>query len=327
MNIGKDKAIPCALLGTLLLAVEVLLTGCVKRELEVRPTSEMGRVELALDWEGVEERPAEVRFLFYGADGALAKEQTAHADGFAGELPAGTYRMVMHNTDALQVDYRGMDKHETAEVFARHTEYSRKSFERHEPGIPCILEPQFVYGAGICREFATIEVVAGQTTTATIAPRLLTRQLEFRFKVKAKAEVLTLAGVVNGVAPGVLLASGEHTTSSSCAVEFAASPVTRSTTNDYFTRLSVFNLLCTATSPDGTNTLQVYLALDNGYEFDTSIDITPTLRDIIVDNDGEIPIEIPIEVTLDATTIGDGLTATVKPWDDTGTGSGGIETE
>lgn len=313
----KSKSYIRPALGTLLLAALVLAGGCVKRELEIRPDE--GRVEIALDWGG-DTRPQTARFLFYDQAGTLVKEETGLTDGFKGMLPTGTYRVVVHNTDARQVDYRGTEKYESAEVFAQHTNYS----DGHHPseGIPCVLEPQLVFGTGRLNEGDEIVVKQLDTTCMTVTPVLLTKQVVFHFKVEGDATaVQSLTGVFEGVAPGIFLSNGTHNTSSSCALEFTAAPETKAAETDYIAGMSVFQLLTTATSPAGTNRLTATLTLSDGSKASGTFDLTETLKKIILDNGGAFPNPIPLAITLRVVPLG-GLSATVTPWDDSGTGSG-----
>lgn len=338
-----------------------LFAGCVKRDLEERPTvppEGSGRAEITLDWNG-DERPQTARFLFYDSNtGTLVKEVTGLTDGFAGELPAGEYRLVVHNTDALQVDYRGTDNYETAEVFAQETEYThsiqtsitaaglghntdaagvghsgfygveqydavRSGLTRHDPGVPCILEPQVAFGTGAFNESETIVVTPDATVKASVSATLLTKQMEFHFTVKSDVGVTSLKGVLTGIAPGMFIASQQHNAPTACAIEFTAMPETKAVTRNFLSRLSVFGLLTTPQSPDETNVINVVLTLDDGKVFQAKVDLTPTLKEIIADNGGTIPIEIPVDVTLEINGI-EGLTATVKPWEE-GTGGGDFE--
>lgn len=298
----------------LTLAATVLLAGCVKHNLEQRPTPppvpDDGIAEITLDWGG-DERPQTARFLFYDENGDLVREETGLTDGFKGTLPAGKYRLVVHNEDAQQVDYRGTDSYETAEVYAQQTNYT----DGHHPaeGVPCILEPQAVFGIGVCNEFDEIVVEAGKTTKATVAPEELTRQVVFHFTIKSDTEVQSLKGVLNGVAPGVFLASGRHNTVTSCALEFTASPTSRAASGDYTAQLGVFNLLTSVQSPDGTNVVHAAVTLLGGQQFTADVDLTPTLRKMLADQEEDIlPTEIPLDITFTVTELG--LSATVGEW-------------
>lgn len=304
----------------MMLGVAVLsLAGCVKRELEIRPDE--GYVEIALDWSKAQSSRS-ARYLFYNESGALVKEVSGVSDCFKGVLPTGTYRLIVHNTDAGQVDWQGCEKYESAEVFAKETNYS----EGHHPaeGVPCIQEPREVFATGGCNESETVEVRRMDTTRLSVTPAELTKQVAIRFTVEVNgdASVQSLHGVLGGVSHGFFPGKGCHNASSSCAVEFAASPETKAASDAYTARVNVFGLLTTAQSPAGTNTVHVTLDLDDGSQMTGTFDITPALQRMLASGGGAFPVEIPLEITLRMQGQGVGLSATVQPWDLSGTGSG-----
>lgn len=301
----------------MMLGVAVLsLAGCVKRELEIRPDE--GYVEIALDWSKAQSSRS-ARYLFYNESGALVKEVSGVSDCFKGVLPTGTYRLIVHNTDAGQVDWQGCEKYESAEVFAKETNYS----EGHHPaeGVPCIQEPREVFATGGCNESETVEVRRMDTTRLSVTPAELTKQVAIRFTVEVTS-VRALHGVLGGVSHGYFPGKGCHNASSSCAVEFTAAPGTKAASDAYTARVNVFGLLTTAQSPAGTNTVHVALDLDDGSQMTGTFDITPALQRILASNGGVLPVEIPLEITLRMQGQGVGLSATVQPWDLSGTGSG-----
>ena len=298
-------------------AAVLSLAGCVKRELEIRPDE--GYVEIALDWSKAQSSRS-ARYLFYNEAGALVKEVSGVTDCFKGTLPTGVYRLIVHNTDAGQVDWQGCEKYESAEVFAKTTDYSTD----HHPaeGVPCIQEPRDVFATGGCNESETVEVRQRDTTRLSVTPVELTKRVAVRFTVEANgdASVRSLRGVLGGVSHGFFPGKGCHNASSSCAVEFAASPETKAASDAYTARVNVFGLLTTAQSPAGTNTVHVALALDDGSQVTGTFDITPTLQQILASGGGAFPVEIPLEITLRVQEAG--LSATVQPWDESGEGSG-----
>ena len=308
-----------------MLGVAVLsLAGCVKRELEIRPDE--GYVEIALDWSKAQSSRS-ARYLFYNESGALVKEVSGVSDCFKGVLPTGTYRLIVHNTDAGQVDWQGCEKYESAEVFAKETNYS----EGHHPaeGVPCIQEPREIFATGGCNESETVEVRRMDTTRLSVTPVVLTKQVAMRFTVETNGgqSVRALHGVLGGVSHGFFPGKGCHNASSSCAVEFAASPETKAASDAYTARVNVFGLLTTAQSPAGTNTVHVTLDLDDGSQMTGTFDITPALQRILASGGGAFPVEIPLEITLRMQGQGVGLSATVQPWDLSGTGSGDVTTD
>ena len=298
-------------------AAMLSLAGCVKRELEIRPDE--GYVEIALDWSKAQSSRS-ARYLFYNESGALVKEVSGVSDCFKGVLPTGTYRLIVHNTDAGQVDWQGCEKYESAEVFAKETNYS----EGHHPaeGVPCIQEPREVFATGGCNESETVEVRRMDTTRLSVTPVVLTKQVAMRFTVEVNgdASVQSLHGVLGGVSHGFFPGKGCHNASSSCAVEFMAVPETKAASDAYTARVNVFGLLTTAQSPAGTNTVHVTLDLDDGSQMTGTFDLTPTLQRILASSGGAFPVEIPLEITLRVQEAG--LSATVQPWDESGTGSG-----
>ena len=301
----------------LLGAAALSLAGCVKRELEVRPDE--GYVEIALDWSKAQSSRS-ARYLFYNGSGALVKEVSGVSDCFKGTLPTGTYRVVVHNTDAGQVDWRGTEQYESAEVFAKETNYS----EGHHPaeGVPCILEPREVFAAGGCNESETVEVRQMDTTRLSVTPAELTKRVAVRFTVETDGgqSVRSLQGVLGGVSHGYFPGKGCHNASSSCAMEFTAAPATKAASDAYTTEVNVFGLLTTAQSPAGTNTVHVTLDLDDGSQVTGTFDITPALQRILASSGGVLPVEIPLEITLRVQEAS--LSATVEPWIEGGTGSG-----
>lgn len=308
----------------LLGAAVLSLAGCVKRELEIRPDE--GYVEIALDWSKAQSSRS-ARYLFYNESGALVKEVSGVSDCFKGTLPTGVYRLIVHNTDAGQVDWQGCEKYESAEVFAKTTNYSTD----HHPaeGVPCIQEPRDVFATGGCNESETVEVLLLDTTRLSVTPVVLTKQVAIRFTVEANGgqSVRALHGVLGGIAHGYFPGKRCHNASSSCAVEFTAAPGTKAASDAYTARVNVFGLLTTAQSPAGTNTVHVALALDDGSQVTGTFDITPTLQQILASGGGAFPVEIPLEITLRMQGQGVGLSATVQPWDLSGTGSGDVTTD
>lgn len=297
-------------------AVLLTASGCVKRELDIRPDE--GYVEIALDWSGAGTSSRSARYLFYNESGALVKEVSGVREGFKGTLPTGTYRLVVHNTDAGQVDWRGTDQYESAEVFAKTTDYSTT----HHPadGVPCILEPRDVFATGGCNESETVEVRQLDTTHLSVTPVELTKRVRVRFTLEVSEEIRSLRGILSGVSHGYFPGKGCHNASSSCAVEFTAEPEAKSAAAAYKTEVNVFGLLSTAQSPAETNTVHVTLSLIDGTQATGTFDITPSLQQLLAANGGTLPDEISLEVTLRIQ--GVGLSATVKPWDDSGEGSG-----
>jgi len=302
------------LLGTAMLA----LAGCVKRDLEIRPDE--GCVEIVLDWAKAGGSSRSARLLFYNESGTLVKEVSGVTDCFKGTFPLGNYRLLVHNTDAVRVDWRGTERYESAEVFALPAQYGTD----YHPGegVPCISEPREIFAAGRCNESETVEVRQIETTRVSVSPVELTRRVVFHFTVVTDdgESIRSLRGVLDGVSPGYFPGQGCHEASSSCAVEFTAVPEMKSPEAAYAAQVNVFGLLTTPQSPAGTNNVHVALDLTDGTQLTGTFDITSTIRQILASEGGTLPREIPLDVTFYVRATG--LNATVEPWDESGEGSG-----
>ena len=315
-------------LWPLALVAALLLTGCVKRDLEERGGIQSGPgegiVDIALHWEQ-EQHPASARYLFYNEAGELVREESGITERFRGVLPAGKYRLVVHNTDAANVDYRGTERYETAEVFAKENlTWRARAARGSKSSTSFILEPKETYGIGRCREFEVIEVVAGGTHQATVCPVLLTRQVKLMFRiVNPDVTLQSLQGALDGVSPGIFIATGSCNSLFSCATPFVGKAEPGS--NDYTAELTVFNLVVEPNDPQITNNVDITLVEQGGTSHDGRFDITEVVDEIVKEHGGEIPVEIPVEVEVEVKIepLG-GLTITVKPWEE-GSGEGDFQ--
>lgn len=294
----------------------VLLSGCVKRDLEYRigiPDTGEGKVEIALDWGG-DNRPKEARYLFYREeDGTLYRSFEGISDSYKGNLPAGKYRLIVHNTDATRVGFCGMENYATAFVFA----LSEESVKSLRGGGACIQEPDGVYGIGQCKAGVTLDVRKDETLISTVYPHCLTRQVKLHFELE-NMQMEQIGGYLNGVTPSVLLATGECRPAN-CAVAFTTTNQVQGT--EFTAAVQVFNLRTAEQFAPNSNTLDVTLTDAAGQGHNTTIDITDTVKEVIDKNGGKVPIEIPVKIELVLIDNGN-LQAIVTPWDDGGTGGG-----
>ena len=321
METKREKKCIRPTAGLLLLcAVMLSLAGCVKRELEIRPDE--GCVAIAVDWSCSGTSVRSARYLFYNEAGSLVKEVSGLTDGFRGSLPTGTYRLVVHNTDGVHVGWRGCERYESAEVFARTTDSGTGS--RPGDGVPCILEPREVFAAGCCNESRTVEVRQLDTTRLSVTPAALVKRVAIRFSIETDAgeSVRSLRGILSGVSSGYFPGQGCANTSSSCAMEFEGLPDSKGVILSYTSEMNVFGLLTTAQSDPWTNTVALTLVLSDGTESMGRFDLTSALQELLASGGGVFPESILLEVKLRLhETV---LSATVSPWDDKGSGSGDI---
>ena len=327
--LGLLMTVGLLLLGVLTAAM--IFTGCVKRELEMRPEApEEGTVEIGVVWpEGADCSGA--RLLIYGEDGTLYREHDELTDGYRGTLPAGAYRLILHNTDARNVGYAATQSHGTAEVYALNTS-GQKPSAQGEP----LAQPHKVYGIGRHDQGERFTVTAGETLRLTVAPERLTREVHFYFLVSGLDAVQSVAGTLHGVAPSVLLCTREYRQSSfgqpfegeSYTPQRAqGGPGTKAAREaiHFRTSLELFDLLTRETSPEGTNTIETTVTDGDGKSYPVQIDITAVLQEVLESGGGVLPVEIPLEVRVEIDPVTAEVGATVAPWDDSGTGGGDFE--
>lgn len=288
-----------------LLLVLFALEGCVKRtDFEVRTALE-GGIEIALEWETTA-TPIPLTFAFYseGEDTFLYKEFEGTSEGFKGMLPVGAYKVLAYDKNALRVKYRNMDSYDTAEVYAEEAVKSTYAGDNRQIG-----EPGMVYSAGECVGMATLKIEAEKTLKAQAQPQNRTRSVMLRFEIKNGVNITTITGEIDGVSASVLLASGK---SSNYAARLPFL-VTRVEDGSFHTSVALFDFIDAESGLTEVHTMDVTLGEVGGATHDMTLDLTDTIREIVDENGGVIPIEIPIEVIVDMTDI-EHITAIVHPW-------------
>ena len=306
----------------------VLFSACVKRELEHR-SGTTGRVQITFGWPGGGQ-PAAARLLFYTATGELHSEHDALTDSYTGILPAGGYRLILHNTDVSHAVFRSMHHYETATSYV--PSFSGEGTRFPEAG-DTLAEPGKIYAAAQTDRGTDFTVRPGKTIQLRVTPQRLTRRIGFLFKVTGLEAVRLLKGMLDGVSPSISI-SDRKCSPVPCRMLFTGSPYTapKSTTAPtpapgsgevlYQSGMEVFGLLTHSDSPAGTNTLEMTVTGGNGKNYPLTLDITPVLQELIATSGGVLPLEIPLEVTIDINPVTTEINATVTPWDESGSGGG-----
>lgn len=302
----------------LLLLCVVVTNSCVKRELEIRPTS--GRLELRLNWDETT-APDDAKLLIYKEDGTLhqSREYSSGEHCFECELETGCYKIIAHNTNAEGVGYSELDNHATAQIYALNLAGEMPSAGES------LSEISNVYGIGVHDDGQTCTIERGRSTNITVTPVLLTKNVIFHFSVAGLQTISEFIGLLHGVSSSVNISTGKSGTTS-CNQPFsptlAASSSKVSTVLNYIGSMYVFNLLTDSDSSSGVNVIDLVITDGDGNPYNVSIDITDVLQQIIEDNGGILPIDIGLELELVVNSTTAEIGAIVKPWDDSGTGGG-----
>jgi Domain of unknown function (DUF5119) len=290
------------------------LEGCVKRTDFEQQSALEGSVEIALDWAQTA-TPTPLHFAFYRVDNGslLYKEFEGTTEGFRGTLPVGEYNVIAYDKSAQKVGYRNMCSYATAEV------YAQDASEGSKAATSTIAEPGAVHSVSECVDMATLTVTTDKTLKAKAQPQNRTRSVVLNFEIKNGSTVTTITGAMDGVSSSVLLSTGK---SSNYAARLPFK-VSSAADNSFQTTVSLFDFIAATAGAEQINMMDVKLIEAGGATHNIRLDLTQTIREIIQENGGVIPIEIPIEIKVDMTDV-DGITAIVHPWDKAGDGGGEV---
>lgn len=294
------------------LSVAALLGGaCTREQLDYR--KQEGFVYLALNWEeGF--APAGSRIYFYPAAGGAALVYDCAAEGFAGVLPVGSYRVLALNNDSQNVAVRHAETYEGAELYVLPEEGASAS----RAASYVLQADEVAYAAGI-NEAPTLEVPYRDTVRVTASPQSCVKHVQLRFVVVPPAQVTRCSGSLTGVSPSLACASGARAATAAAvrftAVADAADP------NLFTTDIAVLDLVRSEGTQGSqpTHWLDLTLTDPSGNTWPLQVDLSKEVDDCFTQT-GELPHEILLHIRL--AQIDDQLTATVVPWDGGGTGGG-----
>lgn len=311
-----------ALLSTLLLC-GVVLSGCMKRKLEQRTLTSTGTLEMRINW-GEGFSPQGAKLLIYDQGNQLHKELPIARtnEPFTCELDPGVYKLIIHNTDYENVNFKDLSDHSAAMVLAGMDEVPTEGTE--------IQSPSNIHGIGMADGDQLITIEAAKTTQTSASPVSLTRKVKFVFKITGLDDVTKFTGRLVGVSPGVLLSTG-GSLPISCFQKFTGVTTLNNVSGaqdapseiQLFSELEFFDLVTPQNNEvEGINTIDVSITSGQGKSYALTEDVTPVINEIIIANGGTLPIEIPIELDVKIDPVTSNITVTVTQWDDTGTGNG-----
>lgn len=303
----------------------VCLCGCTKISVEDRP--ERADVTVWTDWNGLDvtgryaqsrlaTKEMNMKFDFYPLDGGAPLEGEGTDEKFTGSLPAGDYLVLTYNKDVQGVAFTDMDNYLSAT--AHQSEESPA--DSRADGLTIVDQPSMLY-AGSCTQELVVPRMGAVETVATM--RQLTRSLRITFKMDKTDGLSNLAGHLNGVCRSVVLATGEVTESARAeapqvAVDFDA-PVTDVRTS---VQLAFFGLLNPENGDNYNSTLDFTLKGEDGWEQETTVDLTDPVTDIVKTSEVELDLELPSDIVVKVEYTPTSVSAKVESWtkgDGTGT--------
>lgn len=297
--------------------------GCTKQDLDRRKNE--GSVEIHLSWEG--DTPKGSKFYFYPQGDVDLSEFTlenpveASAEGWSGNLPAGTYRIIVHNSDAENVDMRFKDKYDQAEIYVL-TESEAAAKAKAARAGECICHPDNLMLAAAIDEHAQglLEVAYQKKVRVTATPTLRVKYLRILFKVDDAIALST--GSLSGVSPSL------HCASASCASasERINLTVVRSSESGYAYQADA-KVLDLVKPTNASHILTLNLTRPDGTPYSVTVDLTAAVDDIFTEKGGSLPVndkDHPYNISIELKKIGNDLKADVIGWTE-GTGGGTLE--
>ena len=269
--------------------------GCTERELSERPSD--GPLKINLVWEEAEHTVTGAQLWLYGSDGTLYQTVKTEAEGYEARVPADTYTVLAVNSDCINAACAHEEDAASccmdAEVLAAGSS-------------PLLAHVGHVY----CTGLGGIEVKPGNIPTeVTLYPQNVVKHIQVDIDPNYLSGVASMVVNLTGVVPSVRVEDGADTQESTGYVQSEAVP---DDTGHYDAQMSVFGWR-------GQNLISVTVVYEDGEE-ETSLpqDITDALEGLPEEGGSiSITVEMPDGSVLD-------LTATVSPWDDSGTGSGDV---
>lgn len=305
-------------------AVGLLVSGCLQREVEHKVTPTEGKLDVSVDWgeaaKGDQQRA--FRMLIYNDKGTLHQEQTSTGNHMQWTLPQGSYHMIVHNTDGANVRYLDMGKH--SEGFVYVTSNSGQLIDM----------PQNIYTVAAHDNGKTFQIVGGGEHLINVSPQRATRGVHFTFKIIGLPEISSLRGTLSGVSPGMMIATGEYL-DVPCIQPFVGTPLanrtaanskaSRAQTIWYQTDMEFFNLVSNEQNAPMINVLGVEIVDGNQNKYTVTSDITSSVHEIMIENGGELPVEVPLDVEIEVV---DGaiieIRVSVSEWQGAGEGMGNV---
>lgn len=277
--------------------IAMLLSGCTRRDLEMRPDN--GYLKINLHWQQ-SSVPGVTTYYFYNSRGEEAIVAEGTSSGFEGWLPAETYHVVISNREMSGASYQVNGSHEDDIVLAGEVAH------RVVPGYIGSVEK--VFGTGL----EDIVVPRSEIPVVVDAyPKSYTRYITFILQSDALDDVTALTVEVNGIIYSVKAFSGESSTQETSVIRSDASR--KDGEKDFSTTVSVFGYI-------GKNEVTADVTFSGG-------DTVTTLPSDVTDDFAALPEEggtviVPMKFPDGG---GFNLSMVVRPWRWGGSGGAVIE--
>lgn len=278
--------------------IGLILLSC-SNEIPYGKTAIKHPISLTLNWDNLITNgnpPDSIYFLFYSTSSSRVYKFASHKNELHKSLPPGDYQVLVFNYNVKSLEFRNMDKYETAEV-------ALVNQTKTEDIMP---EPDLLYGTNIDHFVVGVNNHVPQKVT----PQKLVQNISFKIAVDKIANIKECNGTISGVSSALNLSKNTVVTQApSCTT-----PINTVHTGEKI----IANVLVLGiqpkeeNQPDIQNIVQLNFTLHDGSTASAEIDLTEKMQQ--VDNN-DVDIEIEAHINQDGSIT---LTASVSVWEESG---------
>lgn len=276
----------------------ICCVGCTRREICEFEHPHKGNVNFLFDWQKLLPEtiaPDSMHVRFYPAATDTVIEGYCVKEGIGTTLLADSYCILVINRGVSELQFRNMDRHETAEVYFPENINVPVSRSLNTVG-----QAEPFYGVSV--DGFMVEPDGEHLHKLVMQPYV--KRLKFDLKIDGLFQAVACAGSLTGLAASLNLSSGNVGTASDPVTAVFPLVVSGGQVTGV---LFILGINPGTTRGAGTNLLTLDFILGNGVHHIVNLDITGALGHIV---DGDI--EIKIEVQGNEV---NGLTASVKAWE------------
>ena len=168
-----------------------------------------GFITYTLRWDSVIPgfpAPEKLRYCIYPSEGGPMIQTDGDANSMMLFLPPATYKILVFNYDAKNIDFRNMSRFDEAEAYILQTKATGQASQGITP----------LYGFVV----DSLEITPGQDKSGTLVLTPLVRHVTFTVQVDKPEEIKTCKGSLSGVSTSLNLSKRKVVTEASTNVEF-----------------------------------------------------------------------------------------------------------
>lgn len=291
------KAIGCSC-GIVVCVLMIVISFIKCNDKDTPGQSSYGFIWYAMKWDDTLEgyqNPAKTRFCFYPMEQGAMIQIESDQEGLKFTLPPDKYRLLVFNSDADNIQFRNMDKFETAEAYIMTTKAANYAATGEIP----------LYGVVINE--LTVVPDEGANNKQEFTPVPLVRQVSIDVKVDGMEHIKSCKGELSGIPAALNLSKQEIVTDNLTTVNFDTAPSAEGVKA---------NIIVLGTSPEKgetppattpTNEVKLDFTLEDGSNVSSTLDLGESIGQT---EGNKVNIDVSVTVEKDAT-----FTVRINNWE------------